>query len=314
MEELTNYQAATLSIIEQVDITGIQKTMQKITQLQAVVQGTLKKDHDFGVIPGTVKPTLLKPGAEKILMMFGLTSEYEFLDRVEDFEKGFFAYTLKCVLSKNGQKITEGVGQANTMEGRYRWRWVPEKKLPDGVVKETLVSRTIEGKYGPYTEYKIENDDPYTLANTVLKMAKKRAQIDAVLTVASLSEVFTQDIEDMREFLQNEQIDNMSEVDAKNIKVTFGSKHKGKTLGEIMKEDRSYIEWLSQKANDPVMRKACFELLSAEDNATEANNKKSTTTKGKKDKPASEQKQSEVDMDPADFEIDPDEEDGLPWK
>ena len=34
------------------------------------------------------------------------------------------------------------------------------------------------------------------LANTVLKMAKKRAQVDAVLTVASLSEIFTQDMED----------------------------------------------------------------------------------------------------------------------
>lgn len=308
MEELTNYQASSLSIIDQVDITGIQKTMQKITQLQAVVQNTLKKDHDYGVIPGTAKPTLLKPGAEKILMMFGLTSEYEFLDRVEDFEKGFFAYTLKCVLSKNGQKITEGVGQANTMEGRYRWRWVPEKKLPDGVVKETLVSRTIEGKYGPYTEYKIENDDPYTLANTVLKMAKKRAQVDAVLTVASLSEVFTQDIEDMREFLQNEQVDNMSEVDAKNIKVTFGSKYKGKTLGEIMRVDRSYIEWLSQKANDPVMRKACFELLSTADETAPTSESKAVN--GSKNKKSETVKQVEEQTE---FQIDPTDEDDLPW-
>lgn len=306
MEEMV--QATSLSIIEQVDINGIQKVMQKITGLQAVVQSTLKKDHDYGIIPGTAKPTLLKPGAEKILMMFGLTSEYEFLDRVEDFEKGFFAYTLKCVLSKNGQKITEGVGQANTMEGRYRWRWVPEKKLPDGVVKETLVSRTIEGKYGPYTEYKIENDDPYTLANTVLKMAKKRAQIDAVLTVASLSEVFTQDIEDMREFLQNEQIDNMSEVDAKNIKVTFGSKHKGKTLGEIMKEDRSYIEWLSQKANDPVMRKACFELLSTADETAPTSESKAVN--GSKNKKSETVKQVEEQTE---FQIDPTDEDDLPW-
>lgn len=300
-----------LSIIDQVDINGIQKTMQKITQLQAVVQATLKRDHDYGVIPGTAKPTLLKPGAEKILMMFGLTSEYEFLDRVEEYEKGFFAYTLKCVLSKNGQKITEGVGQANTMEGRYRWRWVSEKKLPDGIVKETLVSRTIDGKYGPYTEYKVENDDPYTLANTVLKMAKKRAQVDAVLTVASLSEVFTQDIEDMKEFLQSEQLENMSEVDAKNIKLSFG-KNKGKTLGEILEKDRSYIEWLSENAKDEVMRKACFELLSAADNAAE-NGKKTAATKGKKDKPAAEQEQPEVEIDPADFEIDPADEDGLPW-
>lgn len=310
MEEITNYQVSALSIIDQVDINGIQKTMQKITQLQAVVQSTLRNGIDYGIIPGTNKPTLLKPGAEKILMMFGLTSEYVFLDRTENYEKGFFAYTLKCVLSKSGQKITEGVGQANTMEGKHRWRWLTEKKLPDGIVKETLVSRTNEGRYGEYTEYKVENDDPYTLANTVLKMAKKRAQIDAVLTVASLSEVFTQDIEDMKEFLQSEQIDTMSEVDAKNIKVTFGKKHKGKTLGEILEVDRSYIEWLSEKANDPVMRKACFELLNDVDNAEGTAAKGTKATKGNKTKKAEpEQTQQEQ----TEYEIDPADEDGLPW-
>ena len=39
--------------------------------------------------------------------------------------------------------------------------------------------------------------DPYTMDNTVLKMAKKRALVDAALLVASLSDVFTQDLEDM---------------------------------------------------------------------------------------------------------------------
>ncbi|MCT4593146.1 MAG: hypothetical protein N4A57_02580 [Anaeromicrobium sp.] len=258
-----------ISIIDDIDVTAIQGTMRKITQLQVAVQSTLKKDHDFGVIPGTFKPTLLKPGAEKILMMFGLTSEYEFLEKVENYEKGFFAYTLKCKLLKKGQKITEGVGQCNTMEGKYRYRWVSEKNVPEGIAKETLPSRNKEGKYGPYTEYKIENDDPYTLANTVLKMAKKRAQVDAVLTVASLSEVFTQDIEDMREFIQQEQMDNMDVTDAKNLKITFGSKHKGKTLGEIYKSDIGYVKWLSHKASDAVVRKAATELLMEKENEGE---------------------------------------------
>ena len=39
--------------------------------------------------------------------------------------------------------------------------------------------------------------DPFTMDNTVLKMAKKRALVDASLLVASLSDVFTQDIEDI---------------------------------------------------------------------------------------------------------------------
>jgi hypothetical protein len=42
------------------------------------------KDQDFGEIPGTSKPTLLKPGAEKLCNFFGL--EPEFTPIVEDLD------------------------------------------------------------------------------------------------------------------------------------------------------------------------------------------------------------------------------------
>jgi len=35
------------------------------------------------------------------------------------------------------------------------------------------------------------------VANTILKMAKKRAQVDAVITATAASDIFTQDIEDL---------------------------------------------------------------------------------------------------------------------
>jgi hypothetical protein len=41
-----------------------------------------------------------------------------------------------------------------------------------------------------------ENPDLYDMHNTVLKMAKKRAHVDAAITLGCLSEMFTQDIED----------------------------------------------------------------------------------------------------------------------
>jgi len=167
-QELQKLQTTqSLSIIDNVNLQQVSATMQKIAQFQAVVQKTLKKDHDYGVIPGTgSKPTLLKPGAEKILMLMGLTSEYKVIERVQDYDRGFFAFTVKCTLSKGDVKVTEGVGHANTRERRYT-----------------------SGK----------QQDAYTLANTVLKMAKKRAQVDAVLTVASLSDIFTQDMEDLKD-------------------------------------------------------------------------------------------------------------------
>jgi len=162
---------ANVSIIDSVDLRQVEQIMHKIAQFQMAIRNTLLPNHDYGVIPGADKPTLLKPGAEKILMLLGLSSEYELIQQVEDYEKGFFAYTVRCVLSRNGLKITEGVGHANTRERRYT------------VVKDKSK----------------EPRDPFSLANTVLKMAKKRALVDAALTVASLSDIFTQDLEDLIE-------------------------------------------------------------------------------------------------------------------
>lgn len=229
MAEIAQNQIAatvnSMSIIDSVDLGAVQNTLSKINQFQMVVQNTLKKDHDFGIIPGTAKPTLLKPGAEKILMLMGLTSKYEVVEKVQDYEKGFFAFTVKCELYKDGLKITEGLGHCNTKEPKYH-------KRKDGTLQ-----------------------DPYGYVNTVLKMAKKRAQIDATLTVASLSEVFTQDIEDMQDFIQQEQTETMTAADAAQTKVTFG-KFKGKTLKDIYKTQPDYLNWLHDNAKSPVIKKA----------------------------------------------------------
>lgn len=150
-----------LSIIDSVDIQEVSGTISKITQFQKVVQSQLLQNHDYGVIPGTPKPTLLKPGAEKIIMLLGLRSEFDIVDSTRDFDKGFFQYQVKCKLYRGDMLVTEGLGSCNNRERKY--------------IKM----------------------DPYTMDNTVLKMAKKRALVDAALLVGSLSDIFTQDLEDM---------------------------------------------------------------------------------------------------------------------
>ena len=160
-KELQPVTSSAISIIDTVSIQQVQNTMHKITQFQKVVQQTLRQNHDYGIVPGSDKATLLKPGAEKILMMMGLRSEFEIADSTRDFHEGFFQYQVRCKLYKGDILITEGLGACNTKEKKYR------------------------------------NQDPYTLDNTVLKMAKKRALIDATLLIASLSDIFTQDLEDM---------------------------------------------------------------------------------------------------------------------
>lgn len=150
------------SIIDNVEINQIQNTMNKIGQFQSVVKNTLSQNHDYGIIPGTgSKPTLLKPGAEKLLMLMGLRSEFEIADSTRDWEKGFFQYQVKCKLIKGDLVVTEGMGSCNSKERKY--------------IKQ----------------------DPFSIDNTILKMAKKRALVDAALLVGSLSDIFTQDLEDI---------------------------------------------------------------------------------------------------------------------
>lgn len=260
---------STLDLVMSANIEQVSQQLQAIDNFQIVVQKTLRPEQDFGTIPGTNKPTLLKPGAEKILMLMGLTSEYEIVDKVEDYERGFFAYTVKSSLLKNGQLITEGFGSANTKENRYRqneWDPVERKKVWNG-----------------------DYQDPYTLVNTVLKMAKKRAQVDAALTVGSLSNVFTQDVEDMKDFLAKEKVETMDDKDASSVVVTFG-KNKGRTLGEILKDDRSYLNWLKDNAKDESMKKAVAMVLEGKKEAS-----KPTTTHEKKEPITADQK-AEIEL------------------
>ena len=204
---------ANLSVIDTMNLQAVQQTMQKISAFQSVVKNTLKDGHDYGTIPGTgSKPTLLKPGAEKILMLIGLTSEYEIVTKVEDYETGFFAYTIRCHILRQGLKITEGLGHANTREKRY-----------------------VSGK----------QQDAYTLANTVLKMAKKRSQVDAALTVAALSEIFTQDVEDFTDDFnapqprqasqKNSKLTGMS-TPAQQKKIHADAKAKGYQVDTLIRE------------------------------------------------------------------------------
>lgn len=247
-----NNEVNALSIIETVDIDNISTTMNKIAQMQAVVQKTLKQGHDFGEVPGTSKPTLLKPGGEKICMLFGLNPEYEFLQVTEDYDKEFFSYNIRCTLFRNGQPVAQGVGSCNSKEKKYRF--INVDTIPENYMG---ASESFTDKYGR-TKYKINNPDICSLVNTILKMAKKRAFIDAVLQVASLSEVFTQDLEDMGDLIQQENENStMTLEQATAIKLSFG-KYKGLTLGKLVKQDPQYCDWLYSKneKTDPVIKKA----------------------------------------------------------
>ena len=168
---------------------------QKMAQF---VKAALHDGVDYGTIPGTSKPTLYKPGAEKLNKFFGLKPHFDTISERQDWEKGFFYYHIRCNLYRADELIANADGACNSLEKKYRYRNIPEFKASEeerakAIRKETRTAKT--GK--PYVMLTVENPDPYDLDNTILKMAQKRAFVAATLLAVNGSEYFTQDLEDI---------------------------------------------------------------------------------------------------------------------
>lgn len=182
---------------------------QRIQAIQQLMEQVLKPDVDFGIIPGTgKKPCLLKPGSEQILAMFEIAVDPVVEDLSTD---DCYRYRVTARLSHSPTEkfLGAGVGEASSDETKYKWRRTYSLKEFD----ETPVDR----RRVKYSQYKDGNgmwadkqemqirQEPADVANTILKMAKKRAQIDATLTVTGASSMFDQDLDEMVE--ENKQED-----------------------------------------------------------------------------------------------------------
>lgn len=124
-------------------VANLAEAKQRYDLFQGFVQNILKKDHDFGEIPGTKKPTLLKAGAEKLGAFFGIRPVFVLQESVNDWTgkdhgEPFFFREYKCQGYRNGELIGEGVGSCNSWEKKYRYRWMNELEVPASVDKSKL--------------------------------------------------------------------------------------------------------------------------------------------------------------------------------
>lgn len=188
------------------------------------VHANMKEGHDFGVIPGTPKPSLWKPGAEKLVELFRCTPHFTLVKTVEDFDRSppLFSYVFSVTLEQrdSGAVVAEGYGSCNSLEDRYRWRrqnpqcptcsaesLFRSKKKGEGYFcwsKKGGCGATFKEDDKAATEAfssagRVANEDTASLANTILKMATKRALVAAALMLARISDMFTQDVEDMQQ-------------------------------------------------------------------------------------------------------------------
>lgn len=125
----------------------------------------LQRNEDFMKLPKTKRPTLLKSGAEKLQMAYQLRAEYVLLNDhatvlTDSDGKPWMNYEVRCSLFAGDVRICDGVGAANTRE------------KSSGFASD------------------------YDMSNKAFKVAKKRALVDAIITVTGLGGMFKHDLED----------------------------------------------------------------------------------------------------------------------
>lgn len=136
---------------------------QRYDMFRKLQKEVLEENIDYGFPAGQKspdqKPSLYKSGAEKLSQLFGLVPEFIELKSVE--ERNFVMYKFRCELrTQDGRVVGIGYGVA-TSDEKAHWK-----------------------------------QNPLGNANTIIKIAKKRSHVDAVLNGLGASNVFTQDLED----------------------------------------------------------------------------------------------------------------------
>lgn len=148
-----------------------------LKNFNAFLDSNLKAGVDHGTIPGVSKPSLFKPGAEKLEKLLSLRHEKVLVEKIVEPGYTFVKYSYKTIVyNKRNEIVATCEGSCNSKEKKYR-----------------------------YDFNKQEKKDFYDVENTIMKMAQKRSYVGAILEATNSSGRFTQDVEDMpaSEFVNN---------------------------------------------------------------------------------------------------------------
>jgi len=183
-----------------IPLTAVQVKAQ-VQLIQQVMAEVMIKDVHYGTIPGTPKPTLYKAGSEKILSTFRIAAVPKEIEDLSNYDEIRYRVKVHGVAMENENILFGvGIGECSSNEAKYKWR----APVCDEEFNETPEDRKrLVWKKGfgdkPNYQQKQIRTNPSDVANTILKMAKKRGQIDMTLTATGASDVFDQDLEDLPE-------------------------------------------------------------------------------------------------------------------
>jgi len=192
---MSNGDTQVMEVTQQPETMNPTDVLAQVQLIQHIIKSVMKKGLHYGVIPGCGdKPTLLKPGAEKLLMTFRLAADVHVTD-LHMPEDDYRAYRVHCpIRSLQTDKIVgTGVGECGSREEKFAWRKAVSQEEFDATDPD---KRRIKYKSKPPNILQIAQN-PHDQANTCLKIARKRAMVDGTITSLSAGDIFYQDIEDL---------------------------------------------------------------------------------------------------------------------
>jgi|GEM_PF-5900796 len=240
-------------------ITTTNEMIERHNAVTEYLNSILKQDRDYGAIPGTGdRMTLLKPGAELILTGFGCMAIDEVIQSDSD-HNAEIKYSLDkwvaCDVPKVGGRQDDDEIARRKLAGTHRWKKngnkfdyqekINESGVALGFYRYVIRTKIVHRQTGEVVGSGIGScstaeskyiRQPRDAENTVLKMAKKRALIDAVLSTFSLSERFSQD---MDELMENKEARTAETTKAKDTKA---KEEKPKTSQEVYWEAHASLK------------------------------------------------------------------------
>ena len=255
------------------DAQSVEAMIARVEKIQLIRERVMRKDVHYGIIPGTDKPALYKPGAEILAQTFMLDMQ---LSHTKTWHPdGHMDVDAVCEVfhAPTGTRLGRASAFCSTRESKYAYRQgqlvCPECGQPQvrrskhddefycwrkqGGCGETFSlddARITSQKTG-----RIPNPDLPDTMNTVIKMAEKRALVAGALITTGASSDFTQDIED------GQPDPDTGSAGADEFAEKTGAQPETRQTGGQPAVARSWKElwgWFEEKQIDPVFVQKLF--------------------------------------------------------
>jgi hypothetical protein len=205
---LVEMPSTSATVIDRGQTLSTAQVIERTKKIREVMEAVMKKDVHYGVIPGTQKPTMYQPGADVLNVTFRIAPKVAHIEDLSHQDGIRYRITVRGVHQSTEEVLGEGVGECSSDEEKYRWRKAVCVEEWNETAADLRREKWAKDRQGKGYKTKQVRTSPADVANTVLKMAVKRAKIAMTIAVTAASDVFAQDLEDLSEELREHLTDD----------------------------------------------------------------------------------------------------------